>query len=280
MPVVVRPLSDDDLPAVEALLAPTEERSLFLLTNARTHGITDRGGPFNGRWFGALEGGRLAGLISTTRIQSMLPACGPYARELVAAFARSGAVPTLVVGPADRVTPVLNEIPPARVSKVMHEQLLVMQWERYAPPARRVPTETAGASRAEDLARLLSVLSEEGGVPATLTENRVRAERFVRDGRARVAIADGRAVAMATEAATSPRFVHVGATATEPAYRRRGLAGSCVADVMESARAAGHASDGAVLFTGEENHGALALYRSMGFRDECPWSIAILKPND
>src|SRR5262245_66640378 len=137
MPVVVRPLSDDDLPAVESLLAPTEERSLFLLTNARTHGITDRGGPFNGRWFGAFEGARLAGVVSTTRIQSLLPACGPYARELLAAVAASGALPTLIVGPEDRVTPVLGALPRARVSKVMHEQLLVLRWPRSAPPARR-----------------------------------------------------------------------------------------------------------------------------------------------
>src|SRR5262245_9867207 len=247
---VVRALSDDDLPAVEALLAPTEERSLFLLNNARLHGITDRGGPFNGRWFGAFEGDRLAGLVSTTRIQSMLPACGPYARELLDAVRGSGDVPTLVLGPEDRVASVLRHVPPARVVKVMREQLLVMRWERYAPPSRRVPTERPGASRAEEVAHLLSVLSEEGGIPATVAENRTRADRFVRDGRVRVAIADGKAVAMATEAAKSPRFVHVGATATDPAYRRRGLAGSCVADVMESARASGGASDGAVLFTG------------------------------
>src|SRR5262245_56302701 len=161
MPVVVRPLSDDDLPAVESLLAPSEERSLFLLGNARTHGITDRGGPFNGRWFGAFEDGRLAGVVSTTRIKTLLPACGPYAKELLAAVMGSGATLSLVVGPEDRVTPVLEAIPPARVSKVMRELLLVLRWTAYAPPARRVATETPSASRADEVARLLSVLSAE-----------------------------------------------------------------------------------------------------------------------
>jgi ribosomal protein S18 acetylase RimI-like enzyme len=278
MPVVVRPLSDADLPAVEALLAPTEERSLFLLGNARNHGITDRGGARNGAWFGAFADGRLAGVLAATRAGTLLPACGPYAEELVAAISDAAPVtPSLVVGAVDRVGNVVAVLPPSRIQTVRRETLLVMRWPDWRPPPHRVATCIANAARIDEVVALLTVLSTEGGVPQSADVLRARAERLVAEGLVRVAIVGGRAVALSATAATSPRFVQVGGTATDPAHRRRGLAGSCVADVIESARAAGHASEGAVLFTAAENHEALALYHAMGFRDECEWSIALLQ---
>jgi ribosomal protein S18 acetylase RimI-like enzyme len=71
--------------------------------------------------------------------------------------------------------------------------------------------------------------------------------------------------------------VHVGATATLPEFRRRGLAGLCVAAVLDDARAAGRAQGGAVLFTGEENRGAQALYERLGFERDVPFELLVLE---
>ncbi len=116
-----------------------------------------------------------------------------------------------------------------------------------------------------------------------LAERGVRAERDAKNGTVFVASLrtmegrpDGAVVSMSTEAAATGRWVHVGGTVTLPEHRRLGLCGPCVAAVLERARAEGRASEGAVLFTGEGNAPALALYGRLGFEVECPFEMCFI----
>lgn len=281
MSITVRPLSDADLPALEALLAPSEERSTFLLGNARGSGITDRGGHVNGTWLGAFDGDRLAGVLAHARgPDSMLVAAFGHARPLLQEADRRGIRPSMVVGTRDRVDEAVAAFPPSwSVERRMRETLLVLRWARWSPPARpppEFPVEILRPEHAAGAALVLDVLSRESGLTQTPAQNVLRAQRLAREGRAFVARADGRVVSISTEAASTGRLVHVGATATDPAFRRRGFAGACVAGLLERARAAGRATEGAVLFTGEDNVPALALYERMGFRPEAPFEMCLL----
>ena len=282
MPVAVRTLSDADLPALEALLAPSEERSTFLLGNARGSGITDRGGHVNGIWLGAFDGDRLAGVLAHARgPDSVLVAPFGHARPLLEEAHRRGIRPSLVLGTSDRVDEAVAAFPPSwRVERRMRETLLVLRYPRWSPlppPPQEFLVEVLRPEDAESAALVLDVLSRESGLTQTPAQNVERARRLARQGHACVARVGDRVVAISTEASSTGRLVHVGATATDPAFRRRGLAGACVALVVERARAAGRATEGAVLFTGERNGPALALYERMGFVPEAPFELCLLQ---
>ena len=281
MAVTVRPLTDADLPAVLAHLRPTEERSTFLVGNALEAGITDRGGPRNGPWVGAFDGERLVGVVAYARgPASLLVACGGCAAALLTDVARLGVRPRLLLGTADRVDEALAALPARwRVERRKHETLMVLRWpERVpAPPLRRPASiETPTAAHVADVARLLDTLTAASEIPRTPAENLARAERIAREGTATVAVVGGRAVALSSRAAATGHFVHVGATATDPAGRRAGFAGACVDAILHRARADGCARDGAVLFTGETNLAAQALYARLGFRPLARFDLCVM----
>ena len=282
MTVTICPLADDDLDAVLALLRPSEERSTFLVGNAIESGISDRGGPRNGLWLGAFEGGRLAGVVAHARgPDSFLVAPGGHARALLAEAERRGVRPRMILGTEDRVAEALAFLPASwRLARRNRETLMVLRWDRRvsAPPPRRaaevipLPPEHVGA-----VAAMLDELARVGSLPHTPEENRGRAARMAAQQSAVVALVDGKAVSMSVRAAATGRFVHVGATVTDPAFRRAGLAGACVDLVLDRARADGVASEGAVLFTGESNTPAIALYESLGFRPETRFDICVIE---
>ena len=281
--VHVRPLSDDDRDAVLALLLPTEERSTFLVGNALETGITDRGGPRNGLWLGAFRGAHLEGVVSHARGPgSLVPACGGHAPALLAEAARQGVQPRLIVGTAERVEEARRALPPAwRAGRTQRETLMVLRWERRAPgPALRLPAVVTvlAPEHVEAAAGLLDVLTVSSGLPQTPSENLDRARRMAGLGSGVVALVDGRPVALSSRAAATGRYVHVGATVTDPAWRRLGLSAACVERVLDRAHGEGAASRGAVLFTGEHNHPALALYERLGFRRDGPFDMLLMDP--
>lgn len=277
--VNVRPLDDDDLPALRALLEPVEHRSMFLVGNATEHGIADRGGPLQGTWFGAFEGGALRGVIAHFRgPDAVTPACEGHGDVLVPALlARLDHVPYVVNGTRDRVAEVLPHLPPSwAIAWRQREVLLALAWERYRRPADARAAALPEA-RAEEAAALIGVLHREWSLPDDEARNLASARRMTAQGRVRVREEGGRAVAMSCWPVASGRYVHVGATVCDPAHRRRGLTRACVAAVLDDARAQGLASEGAALFTGEDNHNAIALYESLGFARDTAWEMCFLK---
>lgn len=269
--VRVRRLDDDDRPAVLDLLRPSEERSTFLVGNAQSAGLTDRGGPLGGLWLGAFRGARLEGVVAHARAPgSLAVACEGHAAPLLAAAAAGGVAPRLLVGTRERVEEARAALPASwHPGPPLRETLFVLRWpERRAAPPPRLPAviTTLAAEHVEDAAHLLELLGRTSGLVQPAAQHRERAQRLAAAGDGVVALVDGRPVALSLRATATGRYVHVGATVTDPAWRRLGLAGACVERVLDRARGAGQADEGAVLFTGEANTAAQALYERLGFR--------------
>lgn len=275
----IRRLGNGDLAALDELLASTEAQSLFLIGNARTHGLEDRGGPLQGHWFGAFEGGSLRGVVAWTRaFDSVLPACEGHGGELIEALARElGRPPGMIIGTGERVAEVLAHAPASWVpAKRKRELLLVLEWDLYRPR----PLEGTGPARAGEIpsvGAMIHALHREAGSPSDAGTCLEQARRLVGEGSSFVARIDGDAVATSQIAASTGRYVHVGATYCEPSFRRRGLAGACVTAVLSHARVAAMASKGAALFTDCDNTPAIALYEALGFRRDAAWEMCFLE---
>jgi ribosomal protein S18 acetylase RimI-like enzyme len=85
---------------------------------------------------------------------------------------------------------------------------------------------------------------------------------------------DGALVAMAGERMRVPGFTEISAVCTDPAYRGRGLAARLIRAV-----AAGIAERGELPFLAAvtENHGALRVYRRIGFTDRRPVTFTVVR---
>ena len=73
---------------------------------------------------------------------------------------------------------------------------------------------------------------------------------------------DGRLAAMAGERMHPEGWTEVSAVATDPAFRRQGLAGRLVRSGVAGVRARG---EQAFLHAAADNHGAISVYRALGF---------------
>ncbi len=271
----IRRLNDADRPAIDRYLAPIEPRALFLVGNALQHGIDDRGGPMQGGWVGAFEGGRLVGLAASFRGPgALLPACGGNEAAILPALLEGPVLPRVVLGPAEAVDRALPFVA-AQLRHIVEERLFVLRWGDHRGRSA-VHAAPARPGQEADVAALIGALHREAGMPTDEPTIRATAERQVAAGSVQTVQEGGRILAMSTEAAATGRYLHVGATYCVPEARRRGLAGACVSAVLERARREGRASDGAALFTGRENTPAIRLYEAMGFRADVDWKLAFL----
>lgn len=86
---------------------------------------------------------------------------------------------------------------------------------------------------------------------------------------------DGLLVAMAGERMKPAEFTEVSGVCTHPDFRGRGYAGALMRVV--AARIAAR-SETPFLHAYADNHGAIALYESLGFRVRCEVSVTVLEP--
>ncbi|MGC4864812.1 GNAT family N-acetyltransferase [Micromonospora sp. DT53] len=87
---------------------------------------------------------------------------------------------------------------------------------------------------------------------------------------------DGALVAMAGERCRAAGWTEISAVCTDPAYRRRGLAGALVRTLTTRIHGRG---DDAFLHVRENNHGAIRLYQALGFVVESvPLFIGVTVP--
>lgn len=275
----VRRLTSNDRDHVLRFLAPSESHSTFLVGNAIERGIDDRGGPLEGAWLGAFdEHDELRGVLAQFRGPgSWIPACEGHADVLVPAMVAAAGRPSVVIGTSARVREVLAYTPSDwRVARHQREVLMVLRWDRFHAPDD-CTTEVLTSERHRDAAAIIGLLHRESELPHDAARVLAQAERLAREGRARVRIRDGVLVAISCDGASTGRFVHVTATVCLTAYRRQGHASACVADVVMRARRAGRASEGAVLFTGESNDAAIAMYERLGFVRDADWEACFFE---
>jgi len=126
------------------------------------------------------------------------------------------------------------------------------------------------APRDDELARLVEwrhdygveTLGEPPG-PRTRASSAEWIERYQREGRQWLLVAEGAPVAYSAFNAETPDCVQVGGVWTPPALRGRGYGRAVVAGSLLAARARGVARS--VLFTETANRAAQAAYRALGY---------------
>lgn len=84
---------------------------------------------------------------------------------------------------------------------------------------------------------------------------------------------DGELVAMAGERMRFDRFVEISAVCVDPAHRGKGYAAVLMMQLARGMQARGQTP---ILHVFEDNHGAIALYRRLGFRARRTLSLTVL----
>jgi predicted GNAT family acetyltransferase len=97
--------------------------------------------------------------------------------------------------------------------------------------------------------------------------------QLIREGRVWVVARRGRIVFKAESGIETEHGAQVEGVYTDPAERRRGLARGGLAQVCRDLL--GRVPE-VTLYVNDGNEGAIALYRSMGFRRICDWRTAVV----
>ena len=104
MSITLRRLVTDDEARVEAFLAGTAERTLFLRSNLSRVGLVDDGAPFGGTYAGAFDGDTLVAVGALYWNGNVVVAPGPYAARAAAhAVSLSGRTVNGILGPYEEV---------------------------------------------------------------------------------------------------------------------------------------------------------------------------------
>lgn len=142
-----------------------------------------------------------------------------------------------------------------------------MVCDRLAPGGRAGPECAAVELGAGDVADMLALIEVARPGPFRPRTHELGRYVGIRD--------EGRLVAMAGERLRLPGYVEVSAVATHPAYRRRGLAGQLVREIV-----GGILGDGrvALLSAAAGNEAAIRLYEQLGFRLRRQLHFRALRP--
>jgi predicted GNAT family acetyltransferase len=285
----LRLLRPSDAAALDTFLARHADTSMFLRSNARSAGLTDRGQPMQATYVAALEDGRIAGVAAHCWNGMLLvqaPEGGHAAVVAREAVQRSGRTVTGLSGPWSQVVAArealgLGAAPTAKDSR---DELYALEIARLVVPpdlARgelrcrhplgseleqltdwrvRFAIEALGATDGPDLRH------------ASADDVRLQHER----GTDWVLLTGGTPVSYAVFNAMLPDIVQVGGVWTPPEVRGRGYARSIVAGSLLAARKQGVAR--AVLFADPTNAAARRAYQFLGFRIVGDYGLVLLTP--
>lgn len=274
-----RVLQAPDQPALEAFLCKHKDSSMVLRSNLLANGIEDGGGRYSGVYAGAFDdGGALRGVAAHYRFWGNV---FPQAEsdEALAASVRcavdaSGLRVRGVIGrrPLVRQTIAHLELCSAQCNYDANEGLYALDLAELRKPALLLdPDVQLRALEASDEGYFLDWLLDYevntlGAPDDEDTRERCRAEyeRKLASGEPCVLTHAGIPRARTDFNARLPDMVQVGGVYTPPPLRGRGYARSAVGLSLTQARARGAAR--AVLFTGDDNHAAIAAYRALGFQ--------------
>ena len=283
----LRLLRPGDEAALETFLARHADTSMFLRSNARSAGLSDRGQPLQATYVAALDGGRIAGVAAHCWNGMVLVQApdGDHAAAVAReAVRRSGRTVTGFSGPWTQVVAArkalgLGAAPTVKDSRdelyVLDLALLVVPPELASGALRcrhpeerelellvnwrvRFAVEALGASDGPHLHQ------------ASTDEVRLQHER----GTDWLLLAGAAPVSYSVFNAMLPDIVQIGGVWTPPEFRGRGYARSVVAGSLLAARKQGVAR--AVLFADPANEAARRAYLFLGFRIVGDYGLVLL----
>jgi len=285
----LRLLRPGDEAALDAFLARHADTSMFLRSNARSAGLTDRGQPMQATYVAALEGGRIAGVAAhcwNGMVLVQAPDGGHAAAATLEAVRRSGRTVTGFSGPWDQVVAARAALglAAAPAAKDSRDELYVLDLARLVVP----PELASGALRcrhpaATELELLVDwrvrfaveALGATDGPDlrqASADDVRLQHER----GTDWLLLAGATPVSYSVFNAMLADIVQIGGVWTPPERRGRGYARSVVAGSLLAARKQGIAR--AVLFADPANEAARRAYLFLGFRIVGDYGLVLLAP--
>jgi GNAT superfamily N-acetyltransferase len=247
--------------------------SLFLFGNLMAHGPVAKDHLNSGNFMVLLDGGRVRAVFVLSQRGHLLvqsDRLANYATEILKACAAEPIAISGIVGDWALVESLwyqhMLEHPRWQMTYCERELLFHLALNRFS--ATGDSTEVGLLEEADyDIFRTLTLADVlESGVPDRRTEEQ-RQQQFaelVRDRRLWGYRLAGKVVSMAALNETAGRVGQIGGVYTLPEHRRKGLSRATMAKLAIDCVSL-HDLDRLVLFTGEQNHAAQALYRGMGF---------------
>lgn len=284
---MIRILGEGDEEALEAFLLPRIASSMFLLGNARTAGLTDRGEAYQGTYAAAFAAGEIVGVVAHYWNNTLILQAPAYVRELCReAVGVSGRPLGNLIGPGEQVDIALDALglADAGVQLDEREKLYDLDLDELIVPHALASGQVVGRRATPGDLPLLTAwrvtyAAETLGERVT-TESRARAHssvrRLVEEGRTWVLESDGVPVACSSFNTATEEAVQVGGVWTPPGLRSRGYGRAVVAASLLDARAEG--VETAILFTGLENIPAQKAYDALGFRCVGTYRMVLLDP--
>jgi GNAT superfamily N-acetyltransferase len=273
MALVVRRLAGpEDRAALDAFLLEHADASLFLRSNVWTSGLVDGDAPYAGSYAGAFEDGRIVGAAAHYWNGNVILQAPRATGEVARAACAPGRRVTGFLGPwaqvvAARAALRLADEPTRLVSR---ELLMTLDLGALHGAARRRRAPRLSPDARRDLISIawrVAYMVEELKAPeddATRALADADVRRIHAAGIAWLLEERGTPVAFSGFNAQLPDVVQIGGVFTPPALRRRGYGRAVVAGSLRDARAAG--VQRSVLFTGDENVGAVRAYEAIGYR--------------
>jgi len=283
----LRLLRPGDEAALDTFLARHADTSMFLRSNARSAGLTDRGQPMQATYVAVLDGDRIRGVAAhcwngIVLVQAPDAADAPaVAREAVR---RSRRTVTGFSGPWSQVVAAREALGlgAAPTTKDSRDELYVLDLTRLVVPPElasgtlrcRHPTESELELLADWRVRFaVEALGATDGPDlrqASTDDVRLQHDR----GTDWLLLAGAAPVSYSVFNAMLPDIVQIGGVWTAPEFRGRGYARSVVAGSLLSARKQG--IERAVLFADPANEAARRAYLFLGFRVTGDYGLVLL----
>jgi len=285
----LRLLRPGDEAALDTFLARHADTSMFLRSNARSGGLSDRGQPMQATYVAVLDGERIRGVAAhcwngMVLVQAPDPAdAAAVAREAVRHSRRTV---TGFSGPWSQVVAAREALGlgAAPTTKDSRDELYVLDLTRLVVPPElasgkvrcRHPTESELELLVDWRVRFaVEALGATDGPDlrqASRDDVRLQHER----GTDWLLLAGAAPVSYSVFNAMLPDIVQIGGVWTAPEFRGRGYARSVVAGSLLSARKQGIAR--AVLFADPANAAARRAYLFLGFRIVGDYGLVLLAP--
>ncbi len=285
----LRLLRPGDEAALDTFLARHADTSMFLRSNARSAGLTDRGQPMQGTYVAAQDGERIRGVAAhcwngMVLVQAPDPAdAAAVAREAVRHSRRTV---TGFSGPWSQVVAAREALGlgAAPTTKDSRDELYVLDLTRLVVPPElasgkvrcRHPTESELKRLVDWRVRFaVEALGATDGPDlhqASTDDVRRQHDR----GTDWLLLAGAAPVSYSVFNAMLPDIVQIGGVWTAPEFRGRGYARSVVAGSLLSARKQG--IERAVLFADPTNEAARRAYLFLGFRIVGDYGLVLLAP--